>query len=419
MTRRVALLLPRMLLCLSGTVACTDPLVNEDYGGRGHKSINGLDLFEEMLADEAEVSHSAYADSARISEADLVVYVQPRPFIAPGEMEAIARALDAAPAAPDVPGTKSGDTSETPDDAPLSPESPDEEGGVLKGDVAEPGHAVSVLILQHGMSASRSFWWRLLQQFPEGAASGRVRTFIEGQLAGADPSSEIATTAHFFVRERLEGSEPSASLWYHPVDRLAFLLEKGSLPARIPVAFRIVDRTTPDDLAVYRRTIVGMPGGAFFAEGVMDRAHLFLVSDSSPFLNYHLALGENRTLLRFVLHRSLKYAASRAKPRILIVGGWKSAEEQLQEERSVLAFLVHAPWNVPFALLVLLFVLFVWARLSREAPVTEIADEDRDGDLLRHFQGLARRIRQARAKGAGWWKGTKERSHTFRGDNNG
>jgi len=102
----------------------------------------------------------------------------------------------------------------------------------------------------------------------------------------------------------------------------------------------------------------------------------------------------NVALLDFVVARSMKYRPrdSEGKPKILILDRLLTREERMQEERSLFSVFLQPPWSLPAALLLLLFTLFVWSRLLRDRPVTEIEPESREGDLMRHFDGVGRRI---------------------------
>jgi len=400
-------------------IGCQDALVDESYGSVNYKSINGFDLMREHLQSKYDVQNSSFLDTKKLSQYDLVIYVQTE--LAPSEhMIALDRQIAEMVRPPGVlPLEESAEDVEKSEDEPASEQSSeetesegtsnDEVGGdtddadeateeaeeteAVQGEAGgsfEEERPVALLILQRGTTASRPFWsrqWTALS--PE---KKRARDFVAERILADGMPDWLPESSFFFERELLDDRPFEKRVYFNGAEQAAF--NGRPLPARIPAGLSILPDDPDHIAAVYRRSIAAFSEGSYFVEATVPGAYLFLVSDSAPFLNYHLMRGDNAALLDFIIDRSMKYSVRdpERKPRILILDRLLTREERMQEERSLFSVFLQPPWNLSAALLLLLFALFVWSRLLRDRPVTAIEPESSEGDLMKHFEGVGRRI---------------------------
>lgn len=347
--------IPGLLLLL---LSCEKPLVHEDYGTVNGESINGFDLLKEHLASKYDVQTSSFFD--RQKRYDLVIYLQKEhlPELAMMELhQAIIEMLQ------------------------------DEEETSGNSDAG----SVALLILQRGTTASQAFWSR------QGAALStekkEVHDFIAEQIRRDTVRDELTASSFFFERRRLKDRSIQKRIFCNHVNRKACT----DLPATIPAGMAIIPQKPLHDSVVYLRSPVIFSTGSYFVEvRIPGKADVFLVSDSAPFLNYHMMRRANVDLLDFIVRHSMKDRSFRheGKPKILILEHLLLREKRMEMERERLlySFLLQPPWNLPASLLLGLFLLFVWSRLKRERPVTEVEPESREGDLIKHFDGVGQRL---------------------------
>ncbi len=336
-------------------VACQRPLVNEDYGSA--RSINGFDLLLEHLQSIGDLHRSGFFDRSSHARYDLVIYLQRDVF-----SEGQARYLDETIAGMVRP------------EATL-PEG--EEQGVIDN---EP---VSLLLFARGTTASGAFWSRQWKELPPDSKARQYAALQMKRAVFHDP----AGSSFFFERRRLAEEPFEKRISYGHARRT-------DLPSRIPAIYSIIPEHPEHVGGRYRRTTIRFQGGgSFFVEAGLDGARVFLVADSAPFLNYHMVRKENVALLDYIIKRSMKARpGSVKKPQFLLLERLVNRENRMKEERTLFSTFFNPPWNLTTGLLLLLFLLYIWSRLLRDRPVTEIEPESREGDYTRHFEGVGRRI---------------------------
>lgn len=395
-------------------LGCQEPLVNESYGSVNYESINGFDLMREHLASEYDVQNSSFLDAKKMSQYDLIIYFhtelapydymieldrQIAEMVRPEGVLPLEPTSDSSSEEPEEESEEDSEeeaegqetASETAaDDSDEGIQELDTVQGDASGSFNSGDRPVALLILQRGTTASTPFWslqWTGLSPEKE-----RARDFVADRIR-ADGMPEWLPESSFFFERRLLDKKPfEKRIYYNGAEQAAY--QGRPLPARIPAGLAILPDEPEHIPVVYRRSLAAFSTGSYFVEATIPGAYLFLVSDSAPFLNYHMMREGNVALLDFVVARSMKYRPrdSEGKPKILILDRLLTREERMQEERSLFSVFLQPPWSLPAALLLLLFILFVWSRLLRDRPVTEIEPESREGDLMRHFDGVGRRI---------------------------
>ena len=392
-------------------LGCQEPLVNESYGSVNYKSINGFDLMREHLASEYDVQNSSFLDDRKMSQYDLIIYFHKElaPYESMIELDRqiaeMVRPQGVLPLEPTANSSSEEPEEELEEEAEEKTEGQetasetaadnfDEDIDTVQGDAGgsfkSRDRPVALLILQRGTTASTPFW--SLQWTGLSPGKERARDFVADRIRADDMPEWLPESSFFFERRLLDKKPFEKRIYYNGAELAAY--QGRPLPERIPAGLAILPDEPEHIPVVYRRSLAAFSRGSYFIEAKIPGAYLFLVSDSAPFLNYHMMREGNVALLDFVVARSMKYRPrhNEGKPKILILDRLLTREERMQEERSLFSVFLQPPWSLPAALLLLLFILFVWSRLLRDRPVTEIEPESREGDLMRHFDGVGRRI---------------------------
>lgn len=361
-------------------LGCKEPLVNESYGSVNHESINGFDLMLEHLTSKYDVQNALFLDAEKMSQYDLIIYFH-RDLASHDSMIELDRQITRMVRPEEEAAV---------DDSDGNIQELDTVRGDANGSFNRTERPVALLIFQRGTTASTPFW--SLQWTGLSPEKKRARDFVADRIRADDVPEWLPESSFFFERRLLAKKPFEKRIYYDRTEQAAY--QGRSLPARIPAGLAILPVETAPIPVVYRRCLACFSTGSYFIEATIPGAYLFLVSDSAPFLNYHMMRKDNVALLDFVIARSMKYRPrnSEGKPKILILDRLLTRKERMQEERSLFSVFLQPPWSIPAALLLLLFIMFVWSRLLRDRPVTEIEPESREGDLMRHFDGVGRRI---------------------------
>ena len=346
-------------------VACRKVLVEENYGSRYYKSINGFDLLFEHLDSRFDVKRVSFWPKS-VEKYQLILYLQMQ-----------------------------SDSHEDQDQAWKTLQE-------LSSSTVPSNH--NILILGQGGTASYRFW--TAQKQSNLKRSEKVNWYLDDQIA-AYQNAIYSNQQLFFTSRTVLPAEPQdKNVYYHNETKPDFLQSAGSfeLPQRIPLRYilNLYSIRRADTKPLLLRPLISVANGAFFAVSKIresDRVNTsyYLISDSTPFLNYYLAENRNLRLLDYVLSTAMQGSFSdsvKEKPKLLIVDRIRTQDEQAQQEQSRISFLISPPWSLLSIASLCFIVMFAWSKLLRRQPITVPDREEQVGSLVDHFHSVGRQLKK-------------------------
>ena len=424
-----------VLLVLLWLPVCTGPIVNEDYGGFGRESINGVDAFYGLLEGEnRKVVRSPYLTRKIMETADIIIYfpdeqVDPEhlarlesflhnlpyrpPQGEPGIIDpAEARRRPSGRLLPALQETVPDEDSELFDEEAEDPASEDEvspedyeedaENEELSMEESEEAAEellpperdlpVTLLYFLRDTDASVPFWDSLrIQMEGHQEEEAFARANLELRLKMREEVPEHLEIL-FGTRKMLDAAgRPLRNIWVHP------LLHDEVVP-EFPVRF-VPDppRSLYEEVQLSARTLMETRQGYdLMREFFVEQGRVIVSYNSEWALNYSMVRGSNRALAESLIDYALNLHSSSDPVRIYwITGSLRGPGAAQAEEEGLSRIFEVFPLNVILFQVVFLLALFLLSRWPHEKrPLKETARGKRE--FMEHMRFLGMKLRRSK-----------------------